>query len=60
MTLRPVTINVPEPLFLRIQRAPEHTQRSIDQLFVDALAGLTPETPIYPPTCGRHWCRWPI
>ena len=43
MTVHPVTVNLSEPLYRRIQRVSERTQRSLEQLLGDALAALAPE-----------------
>ena len=43
MTVHPVTVNLSGPLYRRIQRVSERTQRSLEQLLGDALAVLAPE-----------------
>jgi tryptophan 2,3-dioxygenase len=43
MTVHPVTVNLAEPIYRRMQRAAERTQRSVEQLIGDALAAMTPE-----------------
>ena len=49
MTVHPVTVNLSEPVYRRVQRAAERTQRSVEQLLGDALAALTPENSNLPP-----------
>ena len=44
MTVHPVTVNLSEPIYRRVQRAAERTQRTVEQLIGDALAAMTPES----------------
>lgn len=44
MTVHPVTVNLSELSYRRVQRAAKRTQRSVEQLLGDAIAALLPET----------------
>jgi hypothetical protein len=43
MTVVPVTVNLSELSYRRVQRAAERTQRTVEQLLGDAVAALIPE-----------------
>ena len=44
MTVVPVTVNLSELSYRRVQRAAERTQRSVEQLLGDAVTALIPES----------------
>jgi hypothetical protein len=43
MDVHPVTVNLPDTIYQRIQRAAKQSQRSVEQLLGDAVALLAPE-----------------
>jgi len=49
MTVVPVTVNLSELSYRRVQRAAERTQRSVEQLLGDAVTALIPEINDAPP-----------
>ncbi|HRA66334.1 MAG TPA: hypothetical protein PL187_09960 [Caldilinea sp.] len=48
MTIYPITVNLSEPSYRRMQRAAARTQRSVEELLGDAVAALTPESGALP------------
>ncbi|HHY58417.1 MAG TPA: hypothetical protein GYA08_23620 [Chloroflexi bacterium] len=48
MAVHPVTVNLSEHSYRRVQRLAKQTQRSVEQLLTDAVAALLPETTTLP------------